>query len=195
MFNAVNFLIATLLVSFVATPRVNVAQHEIFSLHFEQGTKVIEADDEVTLKKEPFDIVFEFPEPMGVLVHASFNPETYDEAIGGKLLKKLPGFENTGMAEEVFNKDNEILLNATAPGYWYYDNDEAHRFNEAKEKSGKITCKRHVVQLNEIDSNRVTNVEDVVAPLNLVFISYERGESDKETLEIHRVPVKINWEE
>ena len=195
MFNTINFFVATLLISFVSTPRIDETSDKIFSVHFEQGTKVIEADDEVTLKKEPFDIVFEFPEPMGVLVHASFNPETYNLALENKPLKKLPGFENTGMAEGLFNTDNEILLNATAPGYWFYDDDEAHRFNEAKEKSGKITCKRHVIHFNEIDSNRVTNVEDVIAPLNLVFISVERGESDKETLEIHRVPVRIEWEE
>lgn len=195
MFNTINILVTTFLISLMSAPRINEAQHEIFSVHFEQGTKVIEADDDVTLKKEPFDIVFEFPEPMGVLMHASFNPETYNLALENKPLKKLPGFENTGMAEGLFNPDNEILLNATAPGYWFYDNDEAHRFNEAKEKSGKITCKRHVVQFNEIDSNRITNVEDVIAPLNLVFISVERGESEKEVLEIHRVPVQINWEE
>lgn len=195
MFSTVNFLVVTLLISFVSTPRVNEPQHEIFSVRFEQGTKVIEADDEVTLKKEPFDIVFEFPEAMGVLVHASFNSETYEQALGGKSFNKLPGLEGTGMAEGKFNEDNEILLNATAPGYWYYDSDEAHRFNEVKEKDGKITCKRRIVQFNEIDSNRITNVEDVINPLSLVFISVERGENEKETLDIHRVPVKINWEE
>ncbi|HZG00403.1 MAG TPA: hypothetical protein VEY71_05335, partial [Chitinophagales bacterium] len=166
-----------------------------FRVYFEQGTRVIEADDEVTLKKEPFDIVFEFPEPMDMLVHASFNSETYDLALGAKQLKKLPGFANVALDETESNEDNEMLLNATAPARWFYTDDENHSFDDAKEKSGKLTCKRRVVFFNEVDSNRVTEVTDVIDPLHLVFISTERGESDKEVLEIHRVPVRVQWEE
>jgi hypothetical protein len=175
--------------------RVHEPHHEIFRVYFEQGTKVIEADDEVTLKKEPFDIVFEFPEPMEVLVHASFSPETYDLALGAEQIKKLPGFANAPVTEEETNEDNEIMLNATAPARWFYTNDETHSFDEAKENSGKVTCKRRVVFFNEVDSNRLTGVEDVFQPLNLVFISTARGENDKEVLEIHRVPVRVRWEE
>ena len=194
MFNAVHFLVASFLIAFASTPRVNETHHEIFSVRFEQGTKVIEADDEITLRKEPFDIVFEFPEPMEVLVHASFNAESYNLALGAKQLKKIPGFENAALQEES-DEDNEILLNATAPTRWFYTDDETHSFDEAGEKSGKITCKRRVVFFNEVDSNRVTEVIDVLEPLHLVFVSTERGESDKEVLEIHRVPVRIDWVE
>lgn len=173
----------------------NTTQGKLFRVHFEQDLKTIDADDLVTLKKEPFDVVFEFPAPMGVLVHASYNPETYDLALDGKPMKKLPGFENTGMAESKFNEDNEILLNATAPGYWYYDSEEDHRFDEVTAKAGTITCKRRVEFFNEVDSNRIMQVTDATAPLHLVFISYERSESDKEAVETHRVPVRIEWED
>jgi len=176
--------------------RTNEAQDKIFRVYFQQDHKTIEATDEIFLKREPFDIVFEFPEPMGVLVHASLSPETYDLAVKSKPMKKLPGFVGTGMAEENFNKDNDVMLSASAPSYWFYDSDTAHRFNEiAVEKNKTIVCKRHVEQLTDIDSNRVVKIADVAAPLNLVFISTEQTDGTKEQTELNRVAVKVNWTE
>jgi hypothetical protein len=192
------FLQLLLLFTTLTTKPFNVDEthDKFFRVYFEQDHKIIEAvGDDVFLKKEPFDVVLEFPEPMGVLVHASLNPETYDDAVKGKSLKKLPGFENTGMAESMFNTDNEIMLSNTAPNYWFYDNDDAHRFDAVESSNGKITCKRRVVQFTDVDSNRVIKLSDVEQPLNLVFISTEQTEGSDENVELNRVAVRVNWDD
>jgi len=103
----------------------------VFNVYVHQHDHEMEITDHtVTLDKESFVLVFRFSQPMGVLVNASFDSKTYDMAMKGEDLEKLPGFEQTGMAEGLLNPDKEILLSDKAPCYWFYDNDEEHRFNE-----------------------------------------------------------------
>lgn len=168
---------------------------KIFRVYFEQEHKQIEArGDDVFLKKEPFDIVLEFPEPMGVLVHASLNPETFDAAVDGKPIKKLPGFANGAMTEAILNPDNEIAISNNAPAFWDFQDDDTHHFNVIEKIDGNIICKRRVVKLNDIDSNRVIKIQDVTEPLNLVFISTDADGSSTGT-ELNRVAIRVNWDD
>lgn len=75
-----------------------------FHVRIEQHKKLIEpVNGLVTLDKSEFIIVFEFSEPMGLLLNGSFKKKTYKFASKGKSKSQLLGFQKTGMAEGLLN--------------------------------------------------------------------------------------------
>ncbi|MDP3975521.1 MAG: hypothetical protein Q8P95_01250 [bacterium] len=167
-----------------------------FHVRFEQDGYLIEPmNHEVTLNKEEFSMVFELSEPMGVLVNASFDDDTYALAAQGNPKDLLPGFRNTGMAEVSSNPDREILLSYDSPNYWHYDVSGESRFNEVEMRGHAIIGKRTLRNFYDVDSDRSTGVEAVSQPLYLVFISSKWETQTFVELEIKREYVKVNWRE
>jgi len=164
-----------------------------FLVNVEQDGKLVPIVDGVcTLKKKPFTLVFWFSEPMGVLVNASFSDSSYNAAKNERPLFAIPGFEETGMAEELHNAERQLIIAQTAPGYWYYDNEKEHRFNETKVDAGGITAKREIRQTRELEKKPV-RIEKINAPLYLTFLSYEWLQPTYERRELQRAWIKLDW--
>ena len=162
-----------------------------FDVYIEQKGKIIKSEnEEVTLKKSAFDIVIEFTEPAGVLINASFNSQSYSFAHKGIPKNEISGFKNTGMAEHLSNPDNEILISFDAPSYWFFENEEKHRFNSVQYKKGKYICKRTIENFYDVDSGKNTIVEEVEDPLYLVFIMSEYNQDFTKENELKRKMIK-----
>lgn len=119
--------------------------------------------NKVNLKREPFDLIFHFPNPMGLVISATFDSVTYHQALAGKHLDSLKGFGKYGMAEGYFNPDKEVLLDNKDPSYWYYENDAKHRFNKdgiSKVDTG-LVCVRSIANFNLVDSSKIISVKEV----------------------------------
>jgi len=185
--------IATLLVFTFCFISMNSKEND-FRVFIEQNGKLIEPNNGVvTLEKKSFNIVFEFNEPMGLLINGSFKSKTYNLASKGKPMSKLPGFKNTGFAEGLLNPDKDMFVSYEGPSCWFYDDPENNRFNFTEKVNGKIVCKRIIENLFDIDSNANIKVENVDKPLYLVFISYTNGDSNNDRLELNREWLQINW--
>jgi hypothetical protein len=165
-----------------------------FHVTVEQNGKTIQSKNgELTLERKSFNLIFEFSEPMGLLINGSFENNTYEMAKNGIPKTRLKGFLATGMADELFNPSKEILVSNDAPNYWFYDNERDHRFNKTKAEHGKIICTRTIENIYNVESKTNIKVEKVKKPLYLVFISYKRGTSFTEEIELKREILKINW--
>lgn len=165
-----------------------------FHVFIEQNGKLIEPiNGVVNLDKSEFNLVFEFNEPMGLLINGSFKKKTYKLATKGKTKSLLPGFQNTGMAEGLLNPDKEIFLSNDSPNYWFYEDSEKNRFNSIEKVDEKLICKRTIKNLYEVDKKTNTEIENVNKPLYLVFISYKLGEKFTDEIELKREWIKIKW--
>jgi hypothetical protein len=167
-----------------------------FNVTIEQnGVQKIIKNSEVALKPETFDIVFEFSEPMSVLVNASFNNKTFKLASKNAHLDKLPGFIELGMAEGLNNSEKNLFIDDESPNFWFYDNDEFNRFNSIEKRGDKIICKRTIESLYVTESKTTIKMKDIKTPVYLVFVSYINGEKSEERIEVQRQYLKIKWVE
>ena len=165
-----------------------------FRVYIEQNGKLMEPiNGVVTLEKKSFNIVFEFNEPMGLLINGSFKSKTYTLASNGKPMSKLTGFHTTGLAEGLLNPDKEMFVSKESPNYWFYDDTENHRFNSTEKVNGKILCKRVIENFNDFDSKAIIKIGNNDKPLYLVFISYKYGEKISNQIELKRDWLQINW--
>ena len=95
----------------------------------QDGEKVEINENTVQLRRAPFTLLFTLLQPDGFLIHASIEDTTYSKAEAGYPLSELPGFSNTSISEELFNRESLIYLSADSPSYWYYIDETDHRFN------------------------------------------------------------------
>ena len=191
-----------LLVIIIGTTSFKTAHQKIednpqtFSVYFEQdGNKIDIINNEVKLKRALFSIILVFPQPMGLLINGSFNDSTYHFALKNLPMDQLPGFRETGMAEDNFNPKKEILIANNAPSYWYYDSKKENRFDNVTEENSKLICEREIKTLDNVDTKKNSKVSDCKNPLYLVFISYAQGKDWGDRIEVERIAAKINWQQ
>ncbi len=165
-----------------------------FDLSIDQKNEAVQviAGNTIELKRAPFDIKLDFSAEASVLVNASFDSKTYDMALKNAPMKKLPGYAETGMAENLFNVDKEILINKNAPSLWYYDNAEDHRFNVVSKSDYRTQCTRVIENLYDVNESSQIKVSDVKKDLYLVFIAYKMNDEFEE-VELQRKALKITW--
>lgn len=165
-----------------------------FDVSIYQNGELIEIkDNTVFLKDSTFDIVFNFSEPMGVLVNASFDKTTFKQAKKNKPLDNLKGFTEYGMADGLLNADKDIILHDEAPNYLYYDSDVDNRFNKSERKEDGLLCVRTIERFYEAKSDSSINIQNLKKDVYLVFISYAPGQKITERTEIHRKFIQIKW--
>jgi len=167
-----------------------------FKVYIQQdGIRQTITTNEVTLNKKPFNIVFVFAKPNGILISTSFNKSTYEKALKNEPLSKLPGYEGTGMAEGLLNTDKEVIIDDTSPSYWYYDNDKENRFNKISKTRDSLVCTREIKQLYILDGkdNSTLPVEKITKPLYFVFVDYVSDPKTYERKEFQREMLKVNW--
>lgn len=192
------FLLACLFLLSSNTPLKNTVNEKRipFKIYIEQdGIRQTIKNNEITLNKMSFNIVFVLAKPSAVLVSASFDKSTYEKALKNEPLSKLPGYEGTGMAEGLFNSDNELFIDDNAPSYWHYENDKEHRFNKVVKTKDSLVCTREIRQFYVLEGkdNIVVPVKDVNKPLYLVFMDYTTDQKTFERTELQREMIKINW--
>lgn len=126
-----------------------------------QDGKVIQpVNDVYELKKSPFLFEITSNNLEGFLVGATTNKDIYAGALG-LLNTEVPWFQNTGMAEELYNKDKEMFLMDSAPSYWYYTDAKDHRFDKNPKGSAKQwTATRTITRFYDIMVDQPINLKD-----------------------------------
>ena len=126
-----------------------------------QDGKVIEpVNDVYELKKSPFLFEITSANLEGFLVGATTNKEIYAGAVG-PFTSEVPWFQNTGMAEELYNKDKEMFLIDSAPSYWYYTDAKDHRFDKNPKGNAKQwTATRTITRFYDIMVDQPINLKD-----------------------------------
>jgi hypothetical protein len=161
--------------------------------HVVQGRKSFELNQEVHLKRDDFKFVMQMARPSSVLISCSTDDVTLKQALQGKKLEEMKGFQGTGMAEALFNPDKEILFDNENASCWYYDSLPSHRFNEAYWDNGGIKCERKIKQLYDVANGKEISLKD--APkLYLVIVEYQAIPGSIEFIEVSREWLVIVWE-
>lgn len=126
-----------------------------------QDGKLIEpVNDVYDLKKSPFLFEITSTNLEGFLIGATTNKDVYAEALGA-FNNEIAWFQNTGMAEELYNKDKELFLMDQAPSYWYYTDAKDHRFDKnPKGNSKQWTATRTVTRFYDIMVDQPVNLKD-----------------------------------
>ncbi|MDX2001017.1 MAG: hypothetical protein SFW35_01165 [Chitinophagales bacterium] len=171
---------------------IPVSKRGDFIAYIVQGEKKFPVKNNVIqLAPAPFQIIFEFPEPHGVEVSASFDKSTFEKVNSKIHYRALPGFVHIGMAEEWKNLDRSIIVADSAASYWWYDTDEKNRFDSIQIVEGKIICFRSVDFIhNRFEKNKI-NISQIVEPLYLVFVTSDYV--DNKWHEYKRKGVCIKW--
>ncbi len=169
---------------------------ESFAIGFEQNGRFIPVKDhQVTLEKKSFTVVVFFRQPDDILVNASLTPESFDPAQSGATLETIPGFTNLGMAEESFNPKTLLILSKDSPHYWYYKNDDEHRFNDIIPKDGQLICRRLITQVMHGGQKQMTIVKELPGnTLYFVFLKTGWTNDFSKQIEQQRDYVKVVFE-
>jgi hypothetical protein len=181
------YLIAALVVLFFTGTTFK--EPVYFNIGIKQnGQEIPVTDHRVIINKDAFSILLKFQEAQAVLINASFESESYDEAHKGTPMAKIKGFNQTAMAESHFNPDKDIMISDVAPSYWHYENKESHRFSLVKKVKDEMVCERiiekfSVIKPGEHDAHKIAEAK--YDKLYLVFISYEASKKGVKT-ETHR---------
>jgi len=135
-----------------------------------QGQESVNAKgDRYQLQKAPFTLLIESKGIEGFLIGATLDDDVYRSAIGEADLE-VAWYQNTGMAESLFNPDQAMSINNDAPSYWYYTNKDDHRFDRnAIGTSSKWIAKRTITKLDVIENEKQITLEDIDRPLYLIF--------------------------
>ncbi len=159
---------------------------------FQNGKEVVVKNHTVELEPTTFQLKFLFDDPMGILVHASFKDKTYKDIVTGKPLSQIAAME-TGMAEELYNPSESIIIEESAPSYWFFDNTEEHRFDDCVLKGDIWECTRTIDNFNYVFKDKLVPVSKAKNPLYLVLVSTDFDEQTDKQTEYQRGYVVINW--
>ena len=162
----------------------------------EQGDQTISiVDDTVEIRRRNFSLIFKFKQPDSVLVNASFHPETFNNAYEGLPLDELVGFKDTGITEELYNKNSVLYISYKSPNYWYYVDDKDHRFtNIVKDENGLI-CTREITGFIDFDgSGDKTNIGNIMQKeFYLVIVKSEWNRDFTQRIERSRRMIKFKF--
>lgn len=105
------------------------AQSEKIHIQIKQDGKIVQPKDDVySLDDSEFSFEVNAEYAAGFLVGATLDKYVYQSALGEADLEVM-WFENTGMADDMFNPNQEIIISDEAPSYWFYSDAEEHRFD------------------------------------------------------------------
>lgn len=135
-----------------------------------QDGKVIEpVNDVYELKKSPFQYEITSTNLEGFLIGATVDENIYASAVG-LYNPEVPWFQNTGMAEELYNKDKEMYLMDQAPSYWYYTDAKDHRFDKTPKGNLKQwTATRTITRFYDIMVAQPINLKDFMGSVYVLI--------------------------
>jgi hypothetical protein len=168
-----------------------------FYIHVSQDGKDATYNDagELELEKKPFKIQVRMRNLEGVYLHAGFTDSLY------KLTPKdtIPGFKDIPpnvMAEESFNKEQELLIDAESWAYWFFDpNLDWHRFDkDVWVQENLVTANKTIRQLHMVGAGKTIPIAEIKDPLYLFFFSVQPSDDGSEMgVELQRNKIKIVW--
>lgn len=170
-------------------------QDRMFVVKFIQEGKVISVDrtGEITLRKQPFQIQIEHIIDEGVLVGATLEDDLYRSAIGEADLE-VSWYENTGMADALFNDDKAVMVSNDAPNYWFYSSAEEHRFDrDPRESRGRYVGKRTIANIALLDPYRKIPIQQIKKDLYFVFYESTYDMTKDEFNRGEPLGVHIRW--
>ncbi|MDX8573687.1 hypothetical protein OZ666_18485 [Elizabethkingia sp. HX QKY] len=143
-----------------------------------QNGKVVQpVNDVYELKKSPFLFEINSTNLEGFLIGATTDENIYTAA-ADTYNPEVAWFQNTGMAEELCNKDKELFLMDTAPSYWYYTDAKDHRFD--KNPKGNLkqwTATRTITRFYDIMVDQPISLKDFNG--NAYVLMYEPVYNDE----------------
>ena len=165
-------------------------------VYVEQGDQDIAIiDDTVEIRRRKFSLIFKFKQPDSVLVNASFHPETFNNACVGLPLDELSGFEDTGIIEELYNKNSALYISYKSPNFWYYVDDKDHRFTSIVKTEKEFICRREIASLIDFDgsgdNNNIGNV--MQKELYLVIVKSDWNRDYTKRIEKSRRMIKFKF--
>ncbi|MCT1525959.1 hypothetical protein [Sphingobacterium hotanense] len=142
-----------------------IAQQSV-SIKVKQDYKLVASvNHSLTLSKSPFKLMFHVKELESFCIAFTSDEDVYRSAIGEADLEVM-WFENTGMAEGLFNEDKTMMLSNEAPSYWFYSSLEEHRFD--KHPQGTIkewTAERSIENFLDVDQDENYSVKQINRPI------------------------------
>ena len=170
---------------------------EHFRIYIEQdGIPQEIRDNRVNLQKRPFEIIVHFAKPDSIFVNASFSDESFQAALEGRPHPEIPGFQEPGMVEELFNRDETLMIVDTAPHYWHYSDRYDHRFSEVIFADAYLICKKKISYLTIGEKKeKPVEIENIHEDtIYLVFMKLEWTRDFAEKVEYKRTVLEINFE-
>ncbi|GJN60512.1 hypothetical protein CMT52_02830 [Elizabethkingia anophelis] len=143
-----------------------------------QDGKVVQPVNNVyELKKSTFQFEITSTNLEGFLIGATTDESIYTNAVT-PYNPEVAWFQNTGMAEELYNKDNEMFLMDQAPSYWYFTDAKDHRFDKTPKGNLKQwTATRTITRFYDIMVDQPISLKDFNG--NAYVLMYEPVYNDE----------------
>ena len=149
----------------------------------------------VTLDPAPFVVVVVMPQPDGLLVNASPDPDFYD---GIRSNRSLPEILDEpamfmGMAEYFFNEERTLYVSRVSPHYFFFHSFDQHRYDLVQLTRDVVIGYRSVEFLSDSDAGAdPVAVGEWEGPLYLSFY-YTLFRDDGSREEIQRSSTEIRF--
>lgn len=167
-----------------------------FRIYVEQdGVPQEIRNNSVNLERRPFEIIIHLTGPDSIFVNASLDDDSYYAALDGMPFNDIPGFQESGMIEELFNRDETLMLSDTAPHYWHYSDRYDHRFSDVTMTDAYLICRKKIsyVAEGEEQKNRVAVDKLRKDKIYLVFMKLEWTKDFTGRKEYKRTALKIDF--
>lgn len=193
------YLIASVIIFFTgcaSDKNINKNIPEKIDAAIEQnGSAISIINDTAELRRTKFSIIFNFAQPDSVLINASFSPDSYNMARDGVPLKDIPGFKDTSIAEELFNRDSMLYISLKSSSFWYYTDDTDNRFNSVIKSESGLTCRRDIASLDNIDINtdKIDLVKMKQDVIYVIIVKFDWNEDYTQMIERGRKYFKIKF--
>jgi hypothetical protein len=96
-----------------------------------------------------------------------------------------------GMADSMFNPENSLIIADEAANYWFYSNQEAHRFNKVEEVNGSFICYREIEIFYFQFVDFPVTVEEYIENFLYFAFLYSEFDDDYNTIELQSGCLKI----
>ncbi len=169
---------------------------DIIDVSIEQGGNTVSIiDDTAEIRRTGFSLKFRFAQQDSILINASFQAETFNNAKEGLPLQDLAGFRSTGIAEELFNKDSVIYVSNDSPNFWYYTDDSDNRFNNVLKNENGYLCTREINGVIDLEGSaeKIDLIKIKQKEIFLVIIKSEWNEDYTKMIEKNRKIIKLKF--
>lgn len=159
-------------------------------IQIEQKGKLITHTNNVfSLNKDKFNIIFNLPEPMGLLINSSFNKEALKLASENGIIAEPLNIPGIGLAEGLLNDRNEIFITNTGANYWFYNDEDTHRFNTVTKTDSFYRCTRTIENINDLDTKINIKVKNINSPIYIIVLGKNK---QTDNFEINRY-LTLEW--
>jgi hypothetical protein len=159
---------------------------------FQNNQKLEIKNNIVQLQKLPFEIHVITEQPQGIVINTCLSDSNIVSLQKGTPLNDMEFFLY-GMAEDMFNPDQEILIHSHAPSYWYYDDSLNHRFSKVEIESNRIIGIRRIAQMTNIETDEILSPQKFPESLYLGFIAVQWIPEKSTHIEFERKPLTLRF--